>query len=287
VQNSTTQLGRKSWKLGVLVYSFRIMGTVLPGLTSRLALKMMLTPKRKLLAERDKPTIDRAQHIQIPFNGLQLAGYVWGEGQTIVLVHGWGGRGSSLSAFVTPLTQHGFRVVAFDAPAHGESEGKQTDPVSFGKAVESVIAQFGPVHAVIAHSFGAASTMVMLAAQSHAIVPNVVLLSSPSGFAYALDLFAKVSRLPKKVINQMREALIARFGAAVDEGSVLTAARSISARGVVVHDCQDSTIPYENAEAITRAWAGSALVTTKGLGHDGILRDYSVIEKVATFLTER
>ena len=41
---------------------------------------------------------------------------------SVYLVHGWGGRGSQLAAFVEPLVAAGHRVVLFDAPSHGDSD---------------------------------------------------------------------------------------------------------------------------------------------------------------------
>ena len=52
----------------------------------------------------------------------------------VYLVHGWGGWRWQLDAFVAPLVEAGFRVVAFDAPSHGDSdpgpEGRAAAPSS-------------------------------------------------------------------------------------------------------------------------------------------------------------
>ena len=92
---------------------------------------------------------------------------MWGSGPVAYLVHGWGGNGSQLAAFVRPLLAEGFRVVLFDAPAHGDSEPGPAGPgrthgVEFGKALDAVFAKFGPAEAVIAHSLGAISTYLTL-----------------------------------------------------------------------------------------------------------------------------
>ena len=96
-----------------------------------------------------------------------VRGHVWGAGPVVYLVHGWGGRGSQLASFVEPLLAGGFRVVMFDAPAHGDSDHGPAGPgrthgVEFGKALDAVFARFGPAHAVVAHSLGAISTYLAL-----------------------------------------------------------------------------------------------------------------------------
>ncbi|MBC7976874.1 MAG: alpha/beta fold hydrolase, partial [Myxococcales bacterium] len=53
----------------------------------------------------------------------KVCAWRWGHGPTVLLVHGWEGRGSQLGAFVEPLVRAGLSVVAFDAPGHGDSPG--------------------------------------------------------------------------------------------------------------------------------------------------------------------
>ena len=81
--------------------------------------------------------------------GAAVRGHVWGAGPVVYLVHGWGGRGSQLASFVEPLLAGGFRVVMFDAPAHGDSDPGPAGPgrthgVEFGKALDAVFARYGP-----------------------------------------------------------------------------------------------------------------------------------------------
>lgn len=51
--------------------------------------------------------------------GAPVTTYAWGEGPAVLLVHGWSSHTGCMAGFVDPLLERGFRVVAFDAPAHG------------------------------------------------------------------------------------------------------------------------------------------------------------------------
>src|SRR5690606_9574208 len=81
----------------------------------------------------------------------------WGEGPAVVLVHGWGGWRGQLGAFVAPLVERGRRVVAFDAPGHGEAApgvfgpGKGTFP-EMVEALAAVAEHVGPAEGVVGHS---------------------------------------------------------------------------------------------------------------------------------------
>nr|BFF27408.1 hypothetical protein GCM10025732_53730 [Glycomyces mayteni] len=53
--------------------------------------------------------------------GTTVWGYDWGEGPLVYLVHGWGGSTGDFKFIAANLVAAGFRVVAFDAPSHGNS----------------------------------------------------------------------------------------------------------------------------------------------------------------------
>lgn len=96
-------------------------------------------------------------------------------------MHGWHGRGAQLGAFAAPLVAAGFRVVAFDAPAHGRTPGASTNLPEVSEALLKVAAAFAPLHGVIAHSFGVAST---LTAMTQGLAPQrVVAVSAPWRFS--------------------------------------------------------------------------------------------------------
>ncbi|MGV9195387.1 alpha/beta hydrolase [Microbacterium sp. MC2] len=59
--------------------------------------------------------------------GAEVVTYEWGDGdRTVVLIHGWNGRASQFATLARELVAEGYRVVAFDAPAHGASSGRHT-----------------------------------------------------------------------------------------------------------------------------------------------------------------
>jgi alpha-beta hydrolase superfamily lysophospholipase len=85
---------------------------------ARAALALFQTPRR---SPHDLPD---ATFVEV--NGERLATWSYGKGPTILLVHGWNGHAAQLRAFVSPLVDAGYRVVAFDQPAHGQSSGART-----------------------------------------------------------------------------------------------------------------------------------------------------------------
>ncbi len=82
----------------------------------------------------------------LDLDGRKFAAYSWGDGPTVLLVHGWSGNAGQMAEFVAPLTRAGFRAVAIDLPAHGASGGGLSSVVHFARAIWAAAEHFGPVH---------------------------------------------------------------------------------------------------------------------------------------------
>jgi len=55
----------------------------------------------------------------------------------------------------------------------------------------------------------------------------------------------------------------------------------------VIHDHQDSFVPWAQGAALARAWPGARLLSTVGLGHGRILENDAVVRAAAEFISGR
>jgi pimeloyl-ACP methyl ester carboxylesterase len=139
--------------------AFGVLGQVAPGLAARWAVDLFFTPRGPRGGKRSSAFLDAGRRFDVAVDGRRVAGWSWGaSGKVVYLVHGWAGVGAQLSSFGRALLANGFRVVAFDAPGHGISEGRRSSIVHFARALHAAVAKEGPAYAVIAHSLGAAAT---------------------------------------------------------------------------------------------------------------------------------
>src|SRR3954454_21058944 len=145
---------------------FRYGEHVVPARTGRVARNLWFSAPPRM---GELPMPDGGEAFEVLAQGCVVRGTVWtgGEASTIYLVHGWGGRGSQFGALVEPLVEAGYRVVMFDAPAHGDSDHgpagpRRTNGVEFAKALDAVFCEFGPAEAVVAHSMGTISTYLAI-----------------------------------------------------------------------------------------------------------------------------
>jgi pimeloyl-ACP methyl ester carboxylesterase len=273
-------------KVNLLRFGFRALGPLFPGLGGHLAYRLFTTPRRKEVLPTDARVLAQACAFRIPFEGRELAGYRWGEsGPVVLLVHGWESHAGRMRAFIRPLVARGYRVVAFDAPAHGASPGKQSNLPEWTRAVRRVIHEVGPVEAVIAHSLGAAATMLALTERPQVQVSKVVLTGPPAELSMMIGRFAGWFKLPEPVVRGMYRHIEERFGIPVEAYSLPRAVRNYHVPGLIVHDREDSVVSFSSGEAIARAWPGSRLLATNGLDHRGALQSPEVLRQIAGFLT--
>jgi pimeloyl-ACP methyl ester carboxylesterase len=200
----------------------------------------------------------------------------------VLLVHGWGGYGAQLASFVPALTEAGYRAIAIDGPAHGESDGRRTNLLEFAEVVLVVAEKVGPLAGVVAHSFGGAATALAI---SRGLRPGRVVFVGPAADpVMATRRFAAALGLPEPALRAMRSRLESKVGV---EFEALRIPRLVAGFDVplrVVHDREDPEVPWEEGSTIAAAWPGAEFITTHGLGHYRILHDAQVIAGAVGFL---
>jgi pimeloyl-ACP methyl ester carboxylesterase len=223
---------------------------------------------------------------KVTFQGREVVAEAWGEGPVVYLMHGWGGRRAQLDALVEPLLWAGHRVIAFDAPGHGDSEpgvfgsgrGLLTE---FSGALEAVSAVGGPAHAVVAHSGGAAA--VTLAILDGLKVDRVVLvapMADPGPYTYE---FAQALGFGERIRSGFVRRLERRVGRPMADFEVprrLKATALPMPPALIVHDRLDKEVHFSDGQTLAAAWPGAELLATEGLGHRRIMRDPAVIGRV-------
>ena len=273
-------MSENSTNVRFVAAGLRGLGAISPRAAAAVVFQLFrrTAPRRR---PRFTPPPDSVEHFVA--GGHRLASYVWaGGGPTVVLVHGWNGTSGDLSAFVGPLRDTGRRVVAIDLPAHGRSSGRFSDLPQTVDAVEAVLRREPNVEAVIAHSFGVPATV--LAAARGVPLPRVVLVSGPISVEPYLQKFAQVLGVSAATWTVMQRRLRAFLQKARLSSVELTGvAPRLGTRALIVHDRSDREVPFLSAQALHRAWGGSELMATEGLGHRRLLADPAVVERAVRF----
>jgi alpha-beta hydrolase superfamily lysophospholipase len=132
-----------------------------------------ITPQRSKRRGTPRDPDDGTQFVVDTDDG-KVVVWRWGQGPAVLLIHGWQADHSDMLGFLAPLLAAGMSVITLDLPAHGLSSGETATIPQLAKVVRSVANVCGPIRGLIAHSMGAAVSILAL---SHGLeLERVVLI---------------------------------------------------------------------------------------------------------------
>jgi len=274
----------------LLKVGFKVTERIAPSLASKWATRLFLSPMRYPRPEREEvwlktATIQRVAFIsdyQLVSDANQYTLYQWGAGPVVLLLHGWAGRGSQMAAFAQPLVEAGYRVIAFDAPAHGASPGKRTNMVEITQIVQDIQDREGPFAAMIGHSFGG---MVGANALNESVqADKLITIGSPASMAYIFASFTSHTGASEISINGIKRLMKQLTNKTSDDFSLVNLVQTIQQPGLIIHDKQDKEVTYTEAFQVSEHWLNSQLILTEGLGHQRILRDPELINTIVSYI---
>lgn len=255
--------------------------------------KVFFTPNKYEVKPSDETILKSGNNFKVKFdvppNGDagELAVTTWGDKShpKVLLMHGWGGARAQMTGFVNPLLQAGYFVVAYDQPAHGESDGKQTNILEISPTMDLMLNQFGNFDAILAHSFGTLITSYALVERNFAPPSKLVYFGAFNRLLDVLPRFQVIAKLPDELLDGLRDMFFENFGkdlldSIVNEDFV----KEINIPALMFHDRSDEVTPVEDSRAIANAWTHAQYVETNGLGHRGALQSKEIHEQVVKFL---
>lgn len=277
---------RNTLQLTAARTAFKLLDRMAPDVAARWALRIWCTVPNTRGRRRDERTSPgETSRLALP-DGRSVAVEIWGEGEPVYLMHGWGGWRGQLGGFVDPLVTAGRRVVAVDAPSHGESAPGILGPgrataIEFIDALTAATATHGRAGAVVAHSLGCTSTALAIAGgmpveKLALLAPHPNVMSLTRAMSQTLGYGARTRALFDTRLKALAGRPLADFDLTALPGPPGT---------LVVHDLEDKESPYTGTALLADSWEDAELLTTTGLGHQRILRDPDVIAAVVAHVT--
>lgn len=278
---------------------------VAPGITGRWASWLFLTPlkpgilngQEKELMRRARKRLDEGEAFSVRHPGGTLQAYKFGGSRdapksgTVILVHGWMGRAASMAGFVKPLTSRGFDVVCFDLPAHGGSQGRQTNGILCAVALQAVAAEVGPVEAVVGHSFG--GLVIGLAVEGRPpmryalAVKRIALIAAPNAFSELTAGFGREVGLGPGAQDAFESAIAKIGGRKLSEFDGNSIYGEIRRPMLIIHSHNDEYISFEQADAYRALGDHVTVMPVNGQGHRQIIYAPSTIRAIRDFVAQR
>ncbi len=275
--------------ISIMRLVFKFLGWLSPRRAGQLALRFFLAPPRFSTPSSEQSVCESASLHYLEIKNYKIAVRSWGEGPVVVLSHGWGGRGTQFFAFVEPLLAAGYRVVTFDAPAHGDSSGKQTTMMDVSEVLAAVVKNEGPIAALIGHSFGSGTALLAIE-RCRLSVDKVILFSCFADVFWITEKFGQIFGMSRRVIEVMRKQALQRFKNTYSSPwewhqlSPTNTIKSFAGNLLLFHDKQDREIPYTHALQLSEIVPHAKLITTSKQGHRKILQNSTCIDQCIEFL---
>jgi len=246
------------------------------------------SPSQYEVKSTEQAILERGNNYRMLFGGGELMVTTWGDrGPAVLLMHGWGGARAQMMGFVEPLLSAGYRVVAYDQPAHGQSDGRITNLLEIAPTMDLIAQQEGNFDAIIAHSFGTLITSYALVNRNFPPPSKLVYFGAFNRLLDSLPRFQVLANLSDELIEGLRNMIYDNFGRDVLDAIVNeTLTPQINIPTLMFHDVADNVTPIDDSRAIAKAWNTAQLIETSGLGHRGALQSKEIHEQVVKFLKD-
>jgi len=286
-ENYYTSANEITFKLKVIRFYFKYLGSLFPNFSVYLFTKLFSTLKKRKIKEKHLHFLNTAETKKVSIEEHELQFYFWGNGnKKILIVHGWEGMSADFSELINALVKNGFSVIAFDLPAHGNSSGNLTHLPMVISILKRIIPEYSPFYGVIGHSLGAAASAFSMAELNGNISLSKLVLMGlhPVPFEF-FKQFQHVLSINDKLFAKCVSYVEEKLGRKVNGMSVHEVNSSISADKVLlVHDEKDQVANLKIIEKLNVEWENSELFTGDHGGHYKHYKHPEVVEKVVEFM---
>ena len=142
--------------------------------------------------------------LQFEINGIKIRGYRCNKAadKKVLLLHGFSSSCHKFDQYAAALIQKNYQVLAFDAAAHGASDGKTVNAVEYSDMIKKIIILYGPVDTFIAHSFGGIAICLALETIPHNAATKLVLIAPATETSSAVKGAFQMLGIKKKHVQQ-------------------------------------------------------------------------------------
>jgi pimeloyl-ACP methyl ester carboxylesterase len=134
----------------------------------------------------------------------------------------------------------------------------------------------------VGHSLGGAAVALAQDEDWHA--QGLILVAPAADMKAAASRFFRFARLGEHLREPFYDWLLRRTGVSVEQLQVHRRLPALGQPALIVHDLDDTDVPWGEGERYAQHWAGARLYTTEGLGHRRVLDAPEVIEAALAFV---
>ncbi|RMG30171.1 MAG: alpha/beta hydrolase [Methanobacteriota archaeon] len=250
----------------------KLLSMVSPNLAAKFLMPIFSKPGRFKNSYR----IEGAGSSFIRFNGKKIHLLTKGQGEKVLVVHGWGASIYQMRHIINTLAENGFQAISFDGPAHGLSEGRYTDGREIAELILKLCKEMDICN-VISHSFGGFATIVAISRGLK--LKKFIAISLPVNDDPLFGIFFRTFQVPPKTQQELRKRFEQRIGVKIEEYLPINMEITLPPT-TIIHDRDDPITKFEHMMQFARKHTECNVVETKGLGHRRILKDLHVLRQI-------
>ncbi len=228
---------------------------------------LFCTPRKGKVLPEQEYFLEEAEDEVIQYNNHYIQTYRWGNlGETILLIHGWESNAHRWKKLITKLHKKGYNVIAFDAPAHGNSSGKILNIPLYTECLQKVIELYRPNH-LLGHSVGGITTIFHQYSYPSSEIEKLIVLAPPGELKRVMKGYQEILKLSPKFMKALDQYFKDKHGFYFEEFSAPFFAKNLTHKGLLIHDKNDDVAPHEESVAIGKSWNGVEFISTEDFGH--------------------
>ena len=270
---------------------FKTLSKLAPATAGRIAFDLFCTPYPKYKKRKAPAIFNHAtKQTVILENKTKIHGFEWipnnGNGQTVLIAHGYASYAYKFEQYITPLLKMGYRVLAFDAPGHGQSEGKYINVVVYQEAIQQIMQQCGTVNHFIGHSLGALTLSLIAEKGDKVLDRKFVLIAPATKTTTTFANFFKMMHFNEVMKAAFIKEVTSRTHHTIEHFAADRALTNYKGALLWVHDVEDMVCPYKDLEEFQKtAPSNIEFLITNGLGHNKVYKTAEVMDQIMAFLT--
>jgi pimeloyl-ACP methyl ester carboxylesterase len=255
------------------------------------ALDLFFSPRLRA-GKKAAPIFEKGEKLSFRLNRRRVRGYRWlpedkqaPPAKKLLILHGFESSIKKFDQYIIGFTDKGYEVIAFDAPAHGESGGRKITLPLYVEMIKTICQLYGPVQSFLAHSLGGLAAAHFLETQSNNKDFSLVLIAPATETNTSVDLFFEYLQLDQEVRSEFDRLIYEKTGHPVEYFSIRRAAKKIKGPVLWFHDEDDLITPLSDVLKIKEQNPKNIkFIFTRGLGHRNIYRDNMVTREAIDFL---
>ncbi len=277
--------------IGYYKTKFRTIGLLSPRKAAESAFRLFCTPYVKKPGNKIPPVFHKATRLSFELEGSTVRGFHWkpvqSTGRKVLVAHGFSSYSYKFEHYVQPLLKEGFEVFAFDAPAHGTSDGKMINAVLYKNMLLQVEALYGPFYGFIGHSLGALAISLAMEEMPDNYNKKMILIAPATETSRALRQYYRLLNIKEETQTALENLIESITHRPISHFSVNRAVQQVPTATLWVHDQNDRICPFKDTlPSREPPLPNLRFMVTEGLGHNKIYRDQRVMKEIIGFLLD-